>query len=394
MYSLFDLQSTPVASKYPSIRGAPIEDLSTNIFDYSLASDPGVSGWLHSCSFCDDSAINTLSRLHLTCRRSPRLLTNGYYVLNEDSALSSVDGNLTLTPTKTSVTYKERLVRIFRRKKKKICKSLASIFGMKETDTMVDSSINNMEPTNKCGIENEEDSEPENDISLDNVNQKTPVDNRMFDPQNVVSEHCERPFLPETPTPLPAVTLPAEDCNRPTIHVPPVLSTNTGKTASCSKRMEITDQRTPFQGDQRSVQRTGVPSKHVSGEECPVINGLQRTQTEGKQRHDQRPDILNKRVSSGGFLIIKGDQCEFSHDPSRWTLRNRRPYMNAVHSQRGSKVLSPWKACYPLTPMTQPTPPRYFRERNFKDFEINISRSPIYLIVVILVCLLISAWRT
>ncbi|XP_069477750.1 transmembrane protein 71 isoform X2 [Ambystoma mexicanum] len=334
MYSLFDLQSTPVASKYPSIRGAPIEDLSTNIFDYSLASDPGVSGWLHSCSFCDDSAINTLSRLHLTCRRSPRLLTNGYYVLNEDSALSSVDGNLTLTPTKTSVTYKERLVRIFRRKKKKICKSLASIFGMKETDTMVDSSINNMEPTNKCGIENEEDSEPENDISLDNVNQKTPVDNRMF------------------------------------------------------------DQRTPFQGDQRSVQRTGVPSKHVSGEECPVINGLQRTQTEGKQRHDQRPDILNKRVSSGGFLIIKGDQCEFSHDPSRWTLRNRRPYMNAVHSQRGSKVLSPWKACYPLTPMTQPTPPRYFRERNFKDFEINISRSPIYLIVVILVCLLISAWRT
>lgn len=46
-----------------------------------------------------------------SCRRSPRLLTNGYYSVTEDSFSWDHDGNVSLTPCKTSVSYKENLVR-------------------------------------------------------------------------------------------------------------------------------------------------------------------------------------------------------------------------------------------------------------------------------------------
>ncbi|XP_072219548.1 transmembrane protein 71 [Leuresthes tenuis] len=52
------------------------------------------------------------------CRRSPRLLTNGYYAVTEDSFSWDEDGNVSLTPCKTSVSYKENLVRVFRRRRR------------------------------------------------------------------------------------------------------------------------------------------------------------------------------------------------------------------------------------------------------------------------------------
>ncbi|KAG8013759.1 E3 ubiquitin/ISG15 ligase TRIM25 [Nibea albiflora] len=45
-----------------------------------------------------------------SCRRSPRLLTNGYYSVTEDSFSWDDDGNVSLTPCKTNVSYKENLV--------------------------------------------------------------------------------------------------------------------------------------------------------------------------------------------------------------------------------------------------------------------------------------------
>uniref|UniRef100_A0A3Q3J9U4 Transmembrane protein 71 n=1 Tax=Monopterus albus TaxID=43700 RepID=A0A3Q3J9U4_MONAL len=51
-------------------------------------------------------------------RRSPRLLTNGYYTVTEDSFSWDDDGNVSLTPCKTNVCYKENLVRIFRRRRR------------------------------------------------------------------------------------------------------------------------------------------------------------------------------------------------------------------------------------------------------------------------------------
>ncbi|XP_034039373.1 transmembrane protein 71 [Thalassophryne amazonica] len=52
------------------------------------------------------------------CRRSPRLLTNGYYLVTEDSFSWDSDGNISLTPCKTNVSYKENLVRVFRRRRR------------------------------------------------------------------------------------------------------------------------------------------------------------------------------------------------------------------------------------------------------------------------------------
>ncbi|XP_068197236.1 transmembrane protein 71 isoform X1 [Antennarius striatus] len=52
------------------------------------------------------------------CRRSPRLLTNGYYDVTEDSFTWDDHGNVSLTPCKTSVSYKENLVRVFRRRRR------------------------------------------------------------------------------------------------------------------------------------------------------------------------------------------------------------------------------------------------------------------------------------
>lgn len=56
-------------------------------------------------------SVDLLTASHFACRRSPRLLSNGYYTWTEDSFLCDKDGNITLSPPQTSVLYKENLVR-------------------------------------------------------------------------------------------------------------------------------------------------------------------------------------------------------------------------------------------------------------------------------------------
>ncbi|KAM6410659.1 transmembrane protein 71 [Pluvialis apricaria] len=85
-------------------------------------------------------SANLLTGSPSTCRRSPRLLSNGYYVLTEDSFLSDEEGNITLTPSHTSVTYKENLVRVFRRRKK-IRRSLASLFDLDASGSWLSSTV-------------------------------------------------------------------------------------------------------------------------------------------------------------------------------------------------------------------------------------------------------------
>ncbi|NXA92006.1 TMM71 protein, partial [Melanocharis versteri] len=97
------------------------------------------------CAFLDDDPAYGCSTNPLTgslpmCRHSPRLLSNGYYVLTEDSFLSDEEGNITLTPSHTSVTYKENLVRVFRRRKK-IRRSLDSLFNLSASSSWVSSTI-------------------------------------------------------------------------------------------------------------------------------------------------------------------------------------------------------------------------------------------------------------
>ncbi|NXF03738.1 TMM71 protein, partial [Smithornis capensis] len=98
-----------------------------------------------ACAFLDDDpafecSTNPLTGSLPTCRHSPRLLSNGYYILTEDSFLSDEEGNVTLTPSHTSVTYKENLVRVFRRRKK-IRRSLDSLFNLSASSSWLSSTI-------------------------------------------------------------------------------------------------------------------------------------------------------------------------------------------------------------------------------------------------------------
>ncbi|XP_066480265.1 dynein axonemal assembly factor 11-like isoform X2 [Tiliqua scincoides] len=78
----------------------------------------------------------------IACRRSPRLLTNGYYTFTEDSFLSDEDGNITLSPSQTSITYKEKSVKIFRRRKK-IRRSLVGLFNVSASNLWLNSTACN-----------------------------------------------------------------------------------------------------------------------------------------------------------------------------------------------------------------------------------------------------------
>nr|XP_042716922.1 transmembrane protein 71 isoform X10 [Chrysemys picta bellii] len=136
MYRISQLMSTPAASKCSSVFDKqPRQSLSPEhiLPSYTYA-------FLDSDTSYECCSINPLTGSLFTCRRSPRLLTNGYYILTEDSFLSDEDGNVTLTPSQTSVTYKEKLVRIFRRRKK-IRRSLASLFSLSASDSWLNSTV-------------------------------------------------------------------------------------------------------------------------------------------------------------------------------------------------------------------------------------------------------------
>ncbi|XP_070077947.1 transmembrane protein 71 isoform X3 [Equus caballus] len=130
MYRISQLMSTPVASKCSSgSKKEHAEKPSPTCIFRSLSCD-----FLDGDSSFECCSIDPLTGSHFSCRRSPRLLTNGYYVWTEDSFLFDKDGNITLSPSQTSVLYKENLVRIFR-KKKRIRRSFSSLFNFSPSES-------------------------------------------------------------------------------------------------------------------------------------------------------------------------------------------------------------------------------------------------------------------
>ncbi|NXJ34153.1 TMM71 protein, partial [Ciconia maguari] len=133
MYGISHVALTPGASS-TAFNGEHRRSLSQHIFPS------------YACAFLDDDpayecrSTNPLTGSPSPCRRSARLLSNGYYVLTEDSFLSDEEGNITLALSQTSVTYKENLVRVFRRRKK-IRRSLASLFNLSASSSWLSSTI-------------------------------------------------------------------------------------------------------------------------------------------------------------------------------------------------------------------------------------------------------------
>uniref|UniRef100_A0A8C3YN59 Transmembrane protein 71 n=1 Tax=Catagonus wagneri TaxID=51154 RepID=A0A8C3YN59_9CETA len=134
MYRISQLMSTPVANSSGSEKEDTGELSPTCLFP-SFVCD----------SLCGDSSlecgsVDRLAGPHFTCRRSPRLLTNGYYIWTEDSFLCDKDGNVTLSPSQTRVLYKENLVRIFR-KKKRIRHPFSSLFSLGASESWLHGSV-------------------------------------------------------------------------------------------------------------------------------------------------------------------------------------------------------------------------------------------------------------
>ncbi|XP_025057880.1 protein tilB homolog isoform X4 [Alligator sinensis] len=134
MYQISHLMSTPTASKCSS---------ESDQEEHGQRVSPGHiwPSFLDNETSYECCSINPLTGSFFTCRRSPRLLANGYYILTEDSFLADEDGNVTLTPSQTSVTYKENLVRIFRRRKKIRDRSLASLFNLSASHSWLNSTV-------------------------------------------------------------------------------------------------------------------------------------------------------------------------------------------------------------------------------------------------------------
>nr|XP_054374816.1 transmembrane protein 71 isoform X10 [Pongo abelii] len=134
MYRISQLMSTPVASSSRLEREYAGELSPTCIFP-SFTCDSLDGDHSFECR-----SIDPLTGSHYTCRRSPRLLTNGYYIWTEDSFLCNKDGNIILNPSQTSVMYKENLVRIFR-KKKRIRHPFSSLFNLSTSKSWLHGSI-------------------------------------------------------------------------------------------------------------------------------------------------------------------------------------------------------------------------------------------------------------
>ncbi|XP_077927784.1 transmembrane protein 71 [Halichoerus grypus] len=147
MYRISQLMSTPVASSSGSERRHTGEPSPTCVFPsekmkprlrvtflgrqktFLLPSLVLPKDFLDGDTSFECCSVDLLTASHFACRRSPRLLSNGYYTWTEDSFLCDKDGNITLSPPQTSVLYKENLVRIFR-KKKKIRRSFSNLFNL------------------------------------------------------------------------------------------------------------------------------------------------------------------------------------------------------------------------------------------------------------------------
>ncbi|XP_072426227.1 transmembrane protein 71 [Chiloscyllium punctatum] len=120
--------SLPVAQMFPGVQQeTPTEE---TLHRLSLMTNENSNSPWH---------LNSLTGSPCMCRRSPRLLTNGYYDLSEESFMDE-EGNLTLTPSKINISYKENLVRIFRRKKK-VRRSFASLFSIDSSSSWLNSSL-------------------------------------------------------------------------------------------------------------------------------------------------------------------------------------------------------------------------------------------------------------
>ncbi|XP_054623353.1 transmembrane protein 71 [Dunckerocampus dactyliophorus] len=109
--------SSPIKKRLRSSSAHQSLDVSLLSPDSSYMCYSSTEGGGHSCS----------------CRRSPRLLTNGYYAVTDESFLWDDHGNVSLTPCAASVSYKENIHRVFKRRRRPRTSLARLLSGVSET---------------------------------------------------------------------------------------------------------------------------------------------------------------------------------------------------------------------------------------------------------------------
>ncbi|XP_041805758.1 transmembrane protein 71 [Chelmon rostratus] len=154
-----------------------------------------------------------------SCRRSPRLLTNGYYSVTEDSFSWDDDGNVSLTPCKTNVCYKENLVRVFRRRRRPRSSLVRLLSDVTEScqswlDEKVFRGVFGTGQNQICDQDQDwartgqEDLAPSHESSWSGFNSTELDDSRSF-----TYDHTEIPPPPDKVAPPPTLLIQEEICS-------------------------------------------------------------------------------------------------------------------------------------------------------------------------------------
>ncbi|XP_040026775.2 transmembrane protein 71 [Gasterosteus aculeatus] len=147
-----------------------------------------------------------------SCRRSPRLLLNGYYGVSEDSFSRDEDGNVSLTPCRTSVSYKENPVRVFRRRRRPrgaLARLLSDV--TESCQSWLDERV--FRGVFGKGQDRDRDRDQEGPASLDESSWSGLNSTELDDSRHFTYDHTEIPPPPDKVAPPPKPLLQEEICS-------------------------------------------------------------------------------------------------------------------------------------------------------------------------------------
>ncbi|XP_037313878.1 transmembrane protein 71 isoform X2 [Pungitius pungitius] len=152
-----------------------------------------------------------------SCRRSTRLLLNGYYGVSEDSFSRDEDGNVSLTPCRTSVSYKENPVRVFRRRRRPrgaLARLLSDV--TESCQSWLDERVFRGVFGKGQDQDRDWDQDPNQDrdpASLDEPSWSGLNSTELDDSRHFTYDHSETPPPPDKVSPPPSPLRQEEDCS-------------------------------------------------------------------------------------------------------------------------------------------------------------------------------------